>query len=125
MNLRDKIEIVTGESDAAEEILGLTAEEANLLSDHGIITGEDATSFMEQMESAKMTTERLEYLRSAAEESKRAEERGQSPESAQLDAAIPSGKVAHIPAVDRQIDSVPPREPVDILVGTSRVKNPA
>ena len=41
-----------------------------------VLKGKDAKDFIERMDAAVMTRERLTYLRSAAEESKRAEQRG-------------------------------------------------
>ena len=40
-----------------------------------MLKGKDAKDFIERMDAAVMTQERLAYLRSAAEESKRAEQR--------------------------------------------------
>lgn len=131
MNLADKINVVTGEPDAAEEILGLTAEEANLLSDplNDAIyqvaeeLGKEAavSAIVQNHRLAGATPEELEVLAAEARDNIF----GQSPESAQLDAAVPSGKVAHIPAIDRQIDSVPPAKPVDVVIVSSHIKNPA
>jgi hypothetical protein len=42
-----------------------------------VITGKDAKEFIAKMDAAVMTPERLTYLRSAAEESKRAEQRAE------------------------------------------------
>jgi hypothetical protein len=43
-----------------------------------ILKGKDAKDFITRMDAAVMTRERLTYLRCAAEESKRAEQRGDS-----------------------------------------------
>lgn len=43
-----------------------------------VLKGKDAKDFIKRMDAAVMTQERATYLRSAAEESKRAEQRGQS-----------------------------------------------
>lgn len=43
-----------------------------------ILKGKEAKEFIEKMDAAVMTKERLTYLHSAAEESKRADQRGQS-----------------------------------------------
>jgi hypothetical protein len=42
-----------------------------------ILKGKDAKDFIAKMDAAVMTEERLTYLRSAAEESKRAEQRAE------------------------------------------------
>jgi hypothetical protein len=42
-----------------------------------VLKGKDAKDFIERMDAAVMTRERATYLRSAAEESKRAEQRGE------------------------------------------------
>lgn len=36
----------------------------------------------------------------------------------------PNSRIAAIPAVDRQVDAVAERKPIDVQVGTSRVRNP-
>lgn len=51
----------------------------------------------------------------------------QSSESSQLDqlvASVGSTRVAVIPAVDQPADHQPVRGPVDVVVGTSRIRNP-
>jgi hypothetical protein len=46
-----------------------------------VLRGQDAKEFIERMDAAVMTQERLTYLQSAAEESKRAEQRCAEAES--------------------------------------------
>jgi len=46
-----------------------------------VITGKDAVVFLEKMNAAVMTPERLAWLRECAEASKRAEQRGRDAEA--------------------------------------------
>jgi hypothetical protein len=122
MNLADKIEVITGEPDAAEEILGLTAEEVNLLSDPLAnadfgFSVEDQQVFVEALLNPPEPNEALKAARDRYV--------AQSPQSAQLDEAVPSGRIAHIPAVDRQVDPVLPARVVDVTIGSNRYRNPA
>lgn len=105
MNLADKINVVTGEPDAAEEILGLTAEEANLL---GAI--EPLVDVMPDEPELSAEDVSDEVLAEAREKV--------------FGSAISSSRIADIPAIDHQVDSVPPAKPIDVLVLTSHIKNP-
>lgn len=54
-----------------------------------------------------------------------------SPETDKSDSApfppepVQTEYIAHIDAVDHQVDHVPPRGPIDVQVCTSRIRNPA
>jgi hypothetical protein len=103
----EHIKILAAQEGTAEDQLGLSSEEAAAL--------------------VEVTANKARRALDAALIEAELYPPEQSPESAQLDqlvASVGSTRVAVIPAVDQPADHQPVRGPVDVVVGTSRIRNP-
>lgn len=107
-----KIEIIPAEQGSLEDVLGPTSEAIVRIAREAEAQGDYDTFVMltpeEMSEDARTESEQLNPNLVAG--------------------GVTSTQVAVIPAVDRQIDAVQPRSPVDVRVGIGggcHVKNPA
>jgi hypothetical protein len=104
MAKKAKVEIIAADEGSAENELGFTAEEAEILA----LPNASPASWSEG------DVNSIDFGE-------------QSPESAALDADIAAGdgsRIAVIPVVDRIVDAPRVQQPIDIRIGGMHIKNP-